>query len=818
MGRDGVSRSCRRSLPVRVGRRAVVVVAVTALVSLAFAVAASAAILHVTSSADDGSAGTLRSVIAAAGDGDTVVIDPGVQPHLSASSGGIVISPTAPLSLTIQGQGARSTTITGDGADSTFDLFDECECGPTPVVTISGVTLSGGGSSGGGAIFVGGDTTATLTADTLSGNTVTNGDGSGLGGAVYDAGVLTLDGVTASGNSASTDGGAVYVTGTAEITNSTITGNTAGGLGGGVSNQGQTTLVGDTLAGNQASAGDGGNIGTNTVDSGTMTTLTDSIVTGGIAKREGPNCFGVTMSGGHNLESTGPQSECGLSAGLNDLIDVNPLLDPLGDYGGPTDTMALAPGSPAIGHGSCGQTALNGVDQRGLPRPGAGETACDTGAYEFQLDPTSVAVTCTPNPAGFGAPTTCSATVTDQVGAGVGPPSGTVTFSGTAGSFGATGTCMLSGAGASASCAVPLTPNALGSEQVTAAYAGDAAHAASSGATPLSVTPGPPVSFSVLCAPGTVAPGASTTCTATVGAVAGGSSARPTGSVAFTVHGATTVKGGGTCTLHPSGAPATCAVTYTLGSDGTGTYDVTAAYGGDATHLPASVPTSFAATPTAGKAANVSVVSGTVRIELPSAHSFSPLFAGRTSPVPGVVSPVKGATVAVPMGSTVDTTKGRLALATAGSYAKPAAAAPPTLQNATLTASIFTIEQMTAKQARAHLKRGQHRLFGIPPTTLGMRTPRRATAKARCHRSAAPGKGVVRAISGTGKGLFRTVGANSITTITNATWIVSDRCDGTLTEVGRGRATVTPIHPTHKHERPVVITAGQGVLIKGRFV
>jgi hypothetical protein len=257
-------------------------------------------------------------------------------------------------------------------------------------------------------------------------------------------------------------------------------------------------------------------------------------------------------------------------------------------------------------------------------------------------------------------------------------------------------------------------------------------------------------------------------------------------------------------------------VTFTLGADATGTYDVTAVYKGDARHLPASMPTSFATTPVAGKAANAEVVSGTVLIELPSAHSFVPLIGRRGSPVPGVVSPIKGATVAVPMGSTVDTTKGRLHLATAAGYVEHAGA-PPTLQNATLSASIFTIEQMTAQQARAHLKRGQHRIFGIPPTTLAMRTPRRATANARCRRTGAPGKGVVRAISGTGKGLFRTVAANSITTIRDATWIVSDRCDGTLTEVGRGSATVTPIHPTHKHERPVVVSAGQGILIKGRF-
>ena len=634
----------------------------------------------------------------------------------------------------------------------------------------------------------------------------------------------------------------------------------------------------------------------------------------------GPNCVapsGSVVSNGHNLESTTPD-QCGLT-GPGDLVGVNPLLDPLADYGGPTDTMALAPGSPAIGHGNCPDFSP-ALDQRGLPRPGAGETGCDAGADEFQngtsasvscpatavdqatpctatvtapsgeapapsgsvsltsngagtfaaggsctlaptspgatsascavaytpsaqgsqvitlayggdsvyrgagasttlaitLRPVAVAVSCTPNPAGLEAPTTCAATVTDQRGAGAGPPTGTVAFSGTAGSFGRSSTCMLSGSGAAASCIVPLTPSAVGTRQVTAAYGGDAARASSSASAPLAVRAGPPEGMSVLCTPGTVAPGASTTCTATVEAGADGSSARATGSLAFSVTGASRVRGGGTCTLAPSGTGAACAVTYRLGSDATGTYDVTATYRGDAHHPAASIPTSFAATPVAGKAANAAVVSGTVFIELPSAHAFAPLIDGRAAPVPGVVSPIKGATVAVPMGSTVDTTKGKLHLASAASYSAPKSG-PPVLQNATLSASIFTIEQMTAKQARAHLKHGR-RPFGIPPMNLHLRTPHGATARARCHRTGSPGKGTVRAISGTAKGVFRTIGANSITTIENATWIVSDRCDGTLTEVGRGKATVTPIHPTHKHEHPVTITAGQGVLIKGRFV
>ena len=63
-----------------------------------------------------------------------------------------------------------------------------------------------------------------------------------------------------------------------------------------------------------------------------------------------------------------------------DLIGVNPLLSPLGNYGGPTETLPLAADSPAIGAG----TAISGIttDQRGFsldsPNP-------DIGAFQRQL-------------------------------------------------------------------------------------------------------------------------------------------------------------------------------------------------------------------------------------------------------------------------------------------------------------------------------------------------------------------------------------------------------------------------------------------------
>ena len=63
---------------------------------------------------------------------------------------------------------------------------------------------------------------------------------------------------------------------------------------------------------------------------------------------------------------------------------IDALLGPLQDNGGPTLTMALLPGSPALGTGACtdAQGAPLPVDQRGFPRPQV--TGCDIGAFENQ--------------------------------------------------------------------------------------------------------------------------------------------------------------------------------------------------------------------------------------------------------------------------------------------------------------------------------------------------------------------------------------------------------------------------------------------------
>ena len=71
---------------------------------------------------------------------------------------------------------------------------------------------------------------------------------------------------------------------------------------------------------------------------------------------------------GHNLFSDTPA----VTLQPTDLVNTNPLLAPLGDNGGPTDTQALLNGSPAINAG----IGIMGIasDQRGDPRPTSGTT------------------------------------------------------------------------------------------------------------------------------------------------------------------------------------------------------------------------------------------------------------------------------------------------------------------------------------------------------------------------------------------------------------------------------------------------------------
>jgi hypothetical protein len=70
---------------------------------------------------------------------------------------------------------------------------------------------------------------------------------------------------------------------------------------------------------------------------------------------------------------------------VSDQPNTNPLLNPLGNYGGPTQTHRLYGASPAV---DGGQSLVNIIDQRGFPRPADGNNdgsaEWDIGAFELQ--------------------------------------------------------------------------------------------------------------------------------------------------------------------------------------------------------------------------------------------------------------------------------------------------------------------------------------------------------------------------------------------------------------------------------------------------
>jgi hypothetical protein len=133
----------------------------------------------------------------------------------------------------------------------------------------------------------------------------------------------------------------------------------------------------------------------------------------------------------------------------------------------------------------------------------------------------------------------------------------------------------------------------------------------------------------------------------------------------------------------------------------------------------------------------------------------------------------------VPVGAVVDVTHGEVTLTTAGARAA----------TARIRAGIFRI-----RQRRGHA------------ADLVLVTPRgRARACARRR------KGVVRSLVVQTKGVFRTVGARSVTKGRSAAWVTQDRCDGTRTKVRHGRVTVRAAKKT------VRLRAGQAYLAHARL-
>jgi hypothetical protein len=283
-----------------------------------------------------------------------------------------------------------SCTVSGNSAPSGFGGGIYSKSGK---LTLTNCTLSGNsaGQSGGGLFTTG---TAALTSCTVSGNS------SGSGAGMYSTGTATLTTCTLSANNASTYGGALVNGGIATLTICTLSGNSAGGGGGLLNKTSSTaTLINCTVSGNSALGdqyhGTGGgllNNGTASATNCTISANTCGYSGGGILnsgnERYANSSSALTLkntivAGNTVVAGNGDvnliNQNGGTFSGANNLIGGNPLLAPLGNYGGPTQTMALLPGSPAINTGTSG-TGIPTTDERGLGRVGT----TDIGAVESQ--------------------------------------------------------------------------------------------------------------------------------------------------------------------------------------------------------------------------------------------------------------------------------------------------------------------------------------------------------------------------------------------------------------------------------------------------
>lgn len=247
-------------------------------------------------------------------------------------------------------------------------------------VSITGLTLLQGDGAGdqqsgraGGAIHNAGTGNLTLNNCTMDTNAAPGG-----GGGIFNGGNLTLSGSTLTNNSAtgSSRGGAIYNSGTMTITNCTLVNNSATDGGGGIhTTAGSTLTVNNLTLTNNSSTGGVGGGGINSAVGSTVN-LSNSIMAFNTASGPNDDCEGAMTSGGGNIvrDSDGCT---GLIAG--DVTGVDPMLGPLQNNGGRTETRALLALSPALNTG--GATACELLDQRTLARPQ--DTGCDIGSFEF---------------------------------------------------------------------------------------------------------------------------------------------------------------------------------------------------------------------------------------------------------------------------------------------------------------------------------------------------------------------------------------------------------------------------------------------------
>jgi len=395
--------------------------------------------LRVTSCADDGSPGTLRSVMLSAPPGSVIDLTQLTCSKITLDQGAIDLIDAGVFSATVMGPGADRLTIDGNYIDTVFRASE---------IEIDGLTLTHGRAHGSGGCVVGYLSVVLRSSRVIE--CAAYGDNGAAGGGIASNYVISLYSTIVADNMAIAASGRAYGGGAAsfynlvKVVDSTISGNTAIGdpaRGGGLYALGRTSITGSTLDNNVADVGGGSYCRRSFFDYADCEVI-DSTISGNIAHDSGGGLVVAAYEGAfvtidnstiaYNTAQAGhvggvllthtPQPTITLqssifannSAGVTDLapdldtdsatfaavtggndllmtvgriqpfpaIIGDPLLAPLADNGGPTRTHALLPGSPAINAGN--NVANLATDQRGRARVSG--AAADIGAYEVQTD------------------------------------------------------------------------------------------------------------------------------------------------------------------------------------------------------------------------------------------------------------------------------------------------------------------------------------------------------------------------------------------------------------------------------------------------